>query len=149
MDRSFFTSLLFDEYATGNAVAIIVLVAAVPVLAHDLNVVSSAQAALNGLIRGGLSAVAAWAVATRVIGRDGRIPTTFRLTGFAHIAFIPMMAGPWVQDLAPMLLLGSLAWYFLVMRVVAAVQFDLEGQTTMQVAGAAAAAWFALLIVFP
>lgn len=149
LERPFYTSLLFDEYATGNAVAIIVLVGAVPVLAHDLNVVASAQAALNSLIRGGLSAVAAWAVATKIIGRDGRIPTTFRLAGFAHVAFIPTMVGPWVSQLEPWLRIGSLVWFFFAMRVVASVQFDLDDQTSVQVAGGAVLAWFVLLVISP
>jgi len=150
MDRSFYTSLLFDEYATGNAIAIVVLVFAIPALVDSrVDLVFTATIGLYSLIRAGLSAVAAWAVAARVMDRDGRIPTTFRLAAFAHVAFIPLAIRPFLPDLATLLLLGSLAWYFVLMRVVAAVQFDLDDSGSLQVAAAGAGAWFLGLLFFP
>ncbi len=149
MDRSFYTSLLFDEYATGNAIAIVVLVFAIPALIDSgLNVVFTASVALFSLIRAGISAVAAWAVATRLLDRDGRIPTTFRLAGFAHVAFIPTMVQPFLEELSTLLFVAAAAWYFLSMRIVAEVQFDLDDSGTLQVAAAALGAWFIALIIF-
>ena len=109
LDRSFFTSLLFDDYAVGNAVALVALLAAIPaLLGSDLSVVAAVSAALYGLMWAGLTAVAAWAVATRILQRDGRIPTTFRLTAFAHVALIPTIFIPLFPGLLVVLIVGSL-----------------------------------------
>ena len=161
LDRSFYTKLLFDDYATGNAVAIIVLVFAVPVLVGEslhlgadpvvvaaFSVTAAARAALDSVIRAGISAIAAWAVATRLLGRDGRIPVTFRLTGYAHVAFLPMLLWPVLSAQVTVLLLASAIWYFLAMRVVAEAQFDLTGPEALQVAGAALAAWYLAFLLF-
>ena len=148
LDRSFYTNLLFDDYAVGNAVALVALLAAIPALLRsDFSIVVAASAAIYGLLWAGLTALAAWAVATRILGRDGRVPTTFRLTAFAHVALIPTIFIPLLAGLSPLLILGSLAWFFILMRVVAEVQFDLVGQETLQVAGAAVAVRFILLII--
>ena len=148
LDRSFFTSLLFDYYAVGNAVALVALLAAIPaLLLSNLSVVVAVSAALYGLMWAGLTAVAAWAVATRILRRDGRIPTTFRLTAFAHVALIPTIFIPLFPGFLAVLVVGSLAWFFMAMRIVADVQFDLVGQDTLQVAGAAVAVRFVLLLV--
>ena len=147
LDRSFYTSLLFDDYAIGNAVALVAVMAAVPRLFDsNIDVVAAGFGAISGLIRAGLTAAAAWAFATRVLGRDGRIPTTFRLTAFAHVTLIPIMALPLVPSLGAVLVVGGLAWFFVAMRVVAAVQFDLVGEETMKVAAVAVLAWFILFV---
>ena len=149
LDRSFYTNLLFDDYATGNAVAIVALLAAVPILLKTLDPFLALRIGIRALVRAALVAIAAWAVATRMFEREGRIPTSIRLIGYAHIALIPIAVIVFFPSLEFPMLALAVVWFFLAARVVAEVQFDLPQSDATIVGGAAAGAWFILFRFIP
>ena len=84
-----------------------------------------------------------------MFGRDGRIQTTVRLTGYAHVALTPLIATLFVPGLLFPLLAISLVWFFLSMRLVGEVQFDLPPGDAQMVGAAAAGAMLILLLIIP
>ena len=148
LDRSFYTSLLYDGYATGNAVVVTAIVGVLPVVS-TLSVVVLALAALGSILRAVLVAVAVWASGVYLFRRNGQLGVTFRLVGFAHIAFIPMAAAPWV-DVVPRLLLtiATAIWFFFALRLVADAQFDVSHPESSFVATAGLLGWYIGMILF-
>lgn len=148
LDRSFFTSLMFDERAVGNAVTIM---AATGVLMFArLSLLSILYASLYGMLRGLISAGLAWAAAALVFRRSGRFLTTFRLAGFAHVGFVPAAvvslalrfgSVPFAGWAAAAALLVSLLWYAAAMRAAADGQFDITGRPAWLFGAAAALGW--------
>ncbi len=150
LDRSFFTSLMFDERAVGNAVTIMAVLGVV--LFARLSLFSILYAALYGMLRGLISAGLAWAAAALLFRRSGRFLTTFRLAGYAHVGFVPAAAVslalrfgsvPAAGWLAAAALLVSLFWYAAAMRAAADAQFDLTGSQAWLCGAAAALGWVA------
>lgn len=147
LDRSFFTSLVFDERAVGNAVAIMAVTGVL--MFARLSLLSVLYAALYGMLRGLISAGLAWAVAALVFRRSGRFLTTFRLAGFAHVGFVPAAAVslavpgsvPFAGWLTAAALLASLLWYAAAMRAAADAQFDITGRPAWLFGAAAALGW--------
>lgn len=151
LDRRFFTSLMFDERAVGNAVTIIAVLGALMFARPSL--LPIIYAALYGVVRGLLSAGAAWAMAVLLFRRSGRFLTTFRLAGFAHVGFVPAAAVSATDTFLPvslpfagwwwaLSLAASLFWYAAAMRAAADAQFDLTGLPAWLVGAAAAVGWF-------
>jgi len=146
LDRSFFTSLVFEERAVGNAVAIMAGLGII--MFARLSVFSIVYAALYGMLRGLISAGFSWAAAALVFRRSGRFLTTFRLAGFAHVGFAPAAAVSFVPGSVPgaewlslAVLLVSLTWYGAAMSVAAEAQFDLTGGRAWLCGAAAAVGW--------
>ena len=153
LDRSLYTELLYDDYATGNAVLIVALVYALAgaagVLLGALGVIEVLSLVLSGIIRWLLVSVAFWAMATKVFERSGRVPSAVRLVGFAHVALIPVAIAfsGLISGLSTVLLLVSLVWFFASLTAVARVLYDLEQQQAMATAAVGVAAWWVLLIL--
>ena len=158
LDQSFYTSLLYDGYATGNAVVVVVLVGIIPGLrrlslldADFLPVLlDAAFSAVYGIVGAGIVALAVWAAGVYLFRRYGQIPVSFRLIGFANVALIPFglrvwFAAPWIQIL---LVVVSAVWFFLAVRVIARSQFDLGHPEDSFVAGAGVLAWYVGSILF-
>lgn len=146
LDRSFYTSLVFDERAVGNAVAIMAGLGII--MFARLSLLSILYAALYGMLRGFISAGLSWAAAALVFRRSGRFLTAFRLAGFAHVGFAPAAVVSFVPGSVPgaewlslAALLVSLTWYGAAMRVAAEAQFDLTGGRAWLCGTAAAAGW--------
>lgn len=146
LDRSFYTSLVFDERAVGNAVAIMAGLGII--MFARLSLLSVLYAALYGMLRGFISAGLSWAAAALIFRRSGRFLTAFRLAGFAHVGFAPAAAVSFVPGSVPgaewlslAALLVSLTWYGAAMRVAAEAQFDLTGGRAWLCGTAAAAGW--------
>ncbi len=148
LDRSFYTSLRHDNYATGNAVVVIVLVSVLPVLAAP-SVVAAASAALWSIVRAGLAAGAVWAAGVHLFKRYGSLASAFRLVGFAHVAFLPLIAAVWADLLRIPLLALSLLWFFLALRVVADALFDMRHPRNSFLAAAGVLGWYIGTILFP
>ncbi len=152
LDRSLYSELLYDDYATGNAVLVVALVyafpAAVAVLTGDAGIIQVVAIALNGIIRWLLVSLAFWAMATKVFEQEGRIPTTVRLTGFAHVAFLPWALGIFLPGVRGWLLLASLLWFFAGLAAIARVLFDLDQQQSLATSAVGVAAWWVLVVVF-
>lgn len=146
LDRSFYTSLVFDERAVGNAVAIMAGLGII--MFARLSLLSILYAALYGMLRGFISAGLSWAAAALIFRRSGRFLTAFRLAGFAHVGFAPAAAVSFVPGSVPgaewlslAALLVSLTWYGAAMRVAAEAQFDLTGGRAWLCGTAAAVGW--------
>lgn len=146
LDRSFYTSLVFEERAVGNAVAIMAGMGII--MFARLSLVSILYAALYGMLRGLISAGLSWAAAILLFRQSGRFLTTFRLAGFAHVGFVPAVAVSFVPGSVPgaewlslAALLVSLVWYGAAMRVAAEAQFDLTGGRAWLCGAAAATGW--------
>lgn len=149
LDRSFYTSLLYDGYATGNAVLVVAVVGIIPGL-RNLSVLDAAFSALSSIVRAGIVALAVWAAGVYLFRRYGQIPVSFRLIGFANVALIPFGTGVWFSSSALRLtmVLVSGVWFFLAIRVIARSQFDLEHPEDSFVAGAGVLAWYVGSILF-
>ena len=151
LDRSLYNELLYDDYATGNAVLVVALVYAFPaaaaVLFNGASFFLVIGEAFSGIIRWLLVSLAFWAMATKVFERDGRVPTAVRLVGFAHVAFIPWALRVIVPDWQGLLLLASLAWFFAGLTAIGRVLYDLDQQQSMAAAAVGTAAWWVLVII--
>ncbi len=101
--------------------------------------------ALSAIMRTGIVALAVWATAVFLFKRTGVLPATFRLVGFANVAFAPLMLVHWaVGAVNWVLFIASLIWFFLALRVVTGSQFDFEHPEDSFVAVVGAVAWFLL-----
>lgn len=143
LDPSFYTSLLYDSYASGNAVLVIAVVGLIPAV-RSLSLLDAAYSAVAGVVRAGIVALAVWAAGYYLFRRPGHIPVSFRLVGFANVALIPYAVGAWFEVRSVQILLAvvSAAWFFLAARVIARSQFDLNHPEDSFVAGAGVLAWY-------
>ena len=147
LNRSFYESLLYDNYATGNAVVVIAVVGAIPAL-RFFDVADVAFNMLWAVARSGIMALAVWASGVHLFRRYGHLPVTFRLVGFAHTAFIPMTVAPWLVGLSIPLTIVSAFWFFFALRIVAGVQFDLNHPEDSFAAAAGVLGWYIGTILF-
>ena len=149
LDRNFYIELLYDGYATGNAVLVVALVGIIPVV-RRLSLLDAAFSAVSSIVRAGLVALAVWAVGVHIFRRFGQFPDSFRLIGFANVALIPFAIGVLVGvGLVQLLLLAiSAVWFFSAIRVIARSQFDLKHPEDSLVAGAGVLAWYVGSILF-
>ena len=147
LDRSFYTSLLYDDYATGNAVVVVAIVGVIPVF-RSFSVVDAASAMVWSIVRAGIVAVAVWAAGVHLFKRYGHLPVTFRLVGFANVAFIPMTVIPWLDGLKIPLIVASAVWIFFALRIVADALFDLKHPEDSFVAAAGVLGWYIGTILY-
>lgn len=152
LDRTLYDELVFDDYATGNAVLIVAAVFGIPPLLASLTSLDGILVVLNsvlsGIIRWLLTAVVVWAMATKVFESErSNVQTTVRLVGFAHVAFLPATLSAFAPDLRSLLTLVSLVWFFFGLRTVAQILFDLEPQHAMATAAVGVAAWWVLALL--
>ncbi len=66
LDRSFYESLLFDNYATGNAVVIVIIAGLLPQV-WLFSPVGAAFAILGSILRAGLVTAAVWAASVYIL----------------------------------------------------------------------------------
>ncbi|WP_420431155.1 hypothetical protein [Candidatus Poriferisocius sp.] len=147
LDRGFYLSLLYDREATGNAV-LVVLVAGLLSNLRTLSVAGLAFALLGALFRAVIVSGAVWAVSTYLLGRPGDPQATFRMVGFANVAFFPLVVGDPGRAIGLLALLVAALWFFMALRLVASVQFDLEHPVTLLVALAGMLGWYLTAILF-
>ncbi len=149
LEPSFYTSLLYDGYATGNAVLIVAVVGFIRGL-RNLSLLDAAFAAVSGVVQAGIVALAVWAAGVYLFRRYGQIPVSFRLVGFANVALIPFAVGVWfaARSIQILLVVVSAVWFFFAVRVIARSQFDLEHPEDSFVAGAGVLAWYVASILF-
>lgn len=153
LDRSFYTALLYDEYATGNAVLVAAVVGIIPVL-PTFSVLQVALSALSAILRAVLAAAGVWAAGVYLFRRNAHLPVTIRLVGFAQVAILPVALIPWITMFAglgglsiPLMVLSAL-WLFLALRIVAISQFDLGHPENSLVAAAGLLGWYIGMILF-
>jgi len=146
LDRSFYRSLVFDRYAIGNAVVVIVLVGVLPHL-WPLDLVS-ARWVLVSLLRTALVTGGVWAVSVYIFKRYGDPRTTFRMVGFANVAFLPLILEPQGTILGFIAVFISTLWFFLALRTVTLAQFDLEHPENSFAAASGLLGWYLSAVLF-
>lgn len=149
LNRSFYASLLYDQYAAGNAVVVIVLTAVLPVLAAR-SVVLAASTALWSIVRAGLAAWVLRTVGVRLFQGYGETAAAFRMVGFAHIALLPLAARPWAAAgwLRISLLVLALLWFYLALRAAADALFDMRRVNSRFMAAAGLCGWYIGTVLF-
>lgn len=96
LDKRTYDRLFFDDYATADAVLIVVAVSALRLLTAivlgNLAVLGLIQGllqiTLNELIRWMAAALIMWVVSTKLLKGTGRIPATVGLVGYAYLPFV-------------------------------------------------------------
>lgn len=145
LDRSFYTQLIFDSYATGNAVLVVGI-------AHLLRVLSFwpffslsllLEVLLEGLIAWILLALGVWLVGTKLLDGDAQLQTVIRLTGFAHV---PLFA--WILDLVtrPVGLWIAVAWFAAAVLLATRVVLGTGDRNTLISAGVGLLVWIVLVV---
>ena len=147
LDRSFYEALLFDNYATGNAVVMIIIAGVLPHV-WPLSVVGAAFAILSSLLRAGLVTAAVWAAAVYIFKRHGNPRATFRMVGFANVAFFPLVLAGRPGALGLVALFITAVWFFLALRTVVGAQFDLDHPENSFVAATGLLGWYLSIILF-
>ncbi len=149
LDRFFYTSLLGDDYATGTAVVVIAVVGLLPGLGQG-SLVGLLGDSIRAIMLAGLVAMAVWAGAVYLYRSYGSVHVTFRLVGFAYVAFVPLALNPWFRSawVGWGTILISIMWFFLALRVVARVQYGLRHPENGLTAGMGVLGWYLGTILF-
>lgn len=157
LDRSFYTSVLFDGYATGNAVVIIAIAGIIPEIwsfslvgaeIWSFLVVGVAFGILSSILRAALVTAAVWAASVYIFKRYGDPRATFRMVGFANVAFFPLVLAGRPGLLGPAVLFVTAAWFFLALRIAVTAQFDLEHPENSFAAATGLLGWYLSIILF-
>ncbi len=147
LDRSFYEALLFDNYATGNAVVIVIIAGLLPQV-WLFSPVGAAFAILGSILRAGLVTAAVWAAAVYIFKRHGNPRATFRMVGFANVAFFPLLLVGRPGLLGLVALFITALWFFLALRTVVGAQFDLDHPENSFVAATGLLGWYLSIILF-
>ncbi len=147
LDRSFYESLLFDNYATGNAVVIVIIAGLLPP-AWFFSPVGAAFAILGSILRAGLVTAAVWAASVYIFKRHGNPRATFRMVGFANVAFFPLLLAGRPGLLGLVALFITAMWLFLALRTVVGAQFELDHPENSFVAATGLLGWYLSIILF-
>ena len=161
LDRSFYTLVLFDGYATGNAVVIIAVAGILPqigsfwLVGAGFSVLSSidflaglAFSILSSILRAALVTGAVWAASVYIFKRYGDPRATFRMVGFANVAFFPLVLAGLTGLLGLAGLFITAVWFFLALRIAVGAQFDLEHPENSFAAATGLLGWYLSIILF-
>ena len=143
LDRTFYASLVHDEYASGTAVVVVAAVGLLPALGRG-SLVDLLGGSIRAIMLAGLVAMAVWATSVHLHRSYGSAHVTFRLVGFAYVAFLPLVLRPWF--VSAWVFWGttvlSVLWFFLALRVIARVQYGLGHPENSLTAGAGVLGWY-------
>ena len=143
LDRTLYASLLHDEYASGTAVVVVAVVGLLPALGRG-SLVALFGSSIRAIMLTGLVAMAVWAAGVHLYRSYGDAHVTFRLVGFAYVAFLPLALQPWFRS--ALVYWGttvlSVLWFFLALRIVARVQYGLGHPENSLTAGAGVLGWY-------
>lgn len=145
LDRTFYTRLIFDSYATGNAVLVVGLVylvlGLIPWLLRGLlgagALMSVLRVVLFGAIWWIIMSLVVWLVGAYLLEGDARLQTVIRSTGFAHtplLAAVVPVAGFWV----------GLVWFGAGVTMAAETTLGLERSKAIIAAVAGVLVWLLL-----
>lgn len=143
LDRTLYASLVHDEYASGTAVVVVAVVGLLPALGSG-SLVAIFGDSIRALVLTGLVAMAVWAAGVHLYRSYGSAQVTFRLVGFAYVAFVPLALQPWLQSAWVFwgTTVVSVLWFFLALRIVARVQYGLGHPENSLTAGAGVLGWY-------
>ena len=151
LDRRFFTELIFDDYATGNAV--LVVAAVYTVIALSLGLSGVQGVGMTGLLLLVLGGVIGWLVLSgglwlagvKLLNGQARGQTVVRLVGFAHVPLIVVAAGlPFPSPINGVIVLVGFVWFLAALVSVARVLFDFDLSHAASATVLAVAVWWAL-----
>lgn len=149
LDRRFYTELVFDSYATGNAVLVVALVYLILALAPFLlsgllsfgYLVPILRVLLNGAIGWIVVSLVVWAVGAFLLDGDARLQTVIRLAGFAHVPLLALLVpvvGLWVGTL----------WFGAALMTTGETSLGLPRDRAIIAAAAGVLVWFLLFRPF-
>ncbi|MFQ5966575.1 MAG: YIP1 family protein [Acidimicrobiia bacterium] len=149
LDRTLYSELVFDSYATGNAVLLVagiygaVYVALVLGSSRGFTVILFLNVVLGGVVQWIVAAGALWLAGTKIFPGDARFPTVLRLSGYAFTTLILLVVQPLVSGaLAQLVFAAALLWFGVALAVVAEVSMDLQRRQSIPTALIAVAVWF-------
>ena len=164
LDRRVYAELLFDDYATANAVMVVAFVALLGVAL----ILAIGQIAVvdipNAILGGALSALWGWIISaggfwlagTKLFHGEARFQTVLRMIGFAYITLSLVGLGALsvfsFRGFDPIKLnwvvLASLVWFGLSLHQIAQELFDIRPQEQKVAAFLGVAAWLAARFIF-
>lgn len=154
LDRRFYTELIFDDYATGNAVMVVAAVYAVIALALGISgvagigLVGVLLIVLGGVIGWLVVAGALWLAGVKLLNGQARFQTVVRLIGFSHTPLIFLaVAFPLPSPVSTAVAVAALFWFFFAVTAAATVLFDFDRTRSSSAALLAVAAWWILQLI--
>jgi hypothetical protein len=154
LDRRFFTELIFDDYATGNAVIVVALVYALIALTIavgrplQLSMIGLLKLVLGGLVGWLILGGALWVVGVKLFNGRGRGQTILRLIGFAHAPLVVSAVG--LLLLTPVdtaIVVVGFVWFFAAVVSATKVLFDFDFSHAVSATLLAFAVWWAASLI--
>lgn len=159
--RGTYRRLLWDEYATADAILVVVvasaarLAAAVVAGRYDaLDLIQGMLRVTTGeLIRWMVAALVLWLISTKVFRGHGRIPAAVGLTGYAYLPFVlaPVveiglgLAGS--SRYATAVVVGASIWFGLGLLIIAQELFDLARDKAVGSAALSVLGWWVVTLI--
>lgn len=161
LHRGTYGRLLWDDYATADAVMIVAAVSIARLLAavalgrfRALGLIQGLlQVTTQELIRWMVAALVLWVVATKLFKGVGRIPATVGVTGYAYLPFVfaPLVKlGLGLSGVAELsIFVDVLAsfWFGLGLVVVGQVLFDLPRDKALMSAAVSVVGWWLVTLI--
>lgn len=161
-DRRVYTQLLFDDYATGNAILILAGIAVITAIGQILldpglsfgaslvgTLISVTISTLWGWI---IAAGVLWLVASKLFQGEARFQTVLRMVGFAYLPFVLLALAPIralrLGILESWVVVVALAWFGGGLYLIGQETFGLSKRDAGVAAGLAVVAWMAVRIIF-
>lgn len=164
LDRKVYAELLFDDYATANAVMVVALVALVTVVFAVALGVTSLAAIPTALFGSALSSLWGWVICaggfwlagTKLFSGEARFQTVLRMIGFGYITLSLVGLGAISVFSLPgfnpsrvnWVVLASLVWFGFSLHQIAQELFDIRPQEQKVAAFLGVIAWLVARFIF-
>ncbi len=133
LDRRFFTELIFDDYATGNAVMVVAASYALIALMFafgrplQLSLIGLLRLVLGGLVGWLVLGGGLWVVGVKLFNGSARGQTVLRLIGFAHAPLVVSAVGLLLPaPLDTVIVVVGIVWFFVAVASAIRVLFDFD-----------------------
>jgi hypothetical protein len=153
LERRFYTELIFDDYATGNAVLVVAGVyAAIAVslmVAHyAVDLVGLLTIVLGGVIGWLILGGALWLTGVKLFDASARTQTAMRLVGFTQTPLLLLAVGYLLpRPTGPVLAAVGIGWSFAALVVATRVLFDFDVKQAVSAALLATAVWLVVGLI--
>jgi len=154
LDRRVYTELVFDDYATGNAILVVAAVYAVIALASALSGIPGISltgvllVVFGGVIGWLVIGGALWLAGVKLLDGQARFQTVVRLVGFAHTPLLIMaIALPLPSPASTAVAIAALVWFSAAVAEAARVLFDFDRGRSASAALLAVAVWWILQMI--
>ncbi|HDK46226.1 MAG TPA: hypothetical protein ENG94_08125 [Actinobacteria bacterium] len=154
LDRRVYTELIFDDYATGNAIMVVAGVYALIALASafsgipGISLTGVLLVLFGGVIGWLVIGGALWMAGVKLLDGEARFQTVVRLVGFAHTPLIIVaIALPLPSPVSTAVAIVALVWFFAAVTAAAQVLFDFERGRSASAALLAVAVWWVLQMI--